>query len=317
LHAANAVTYLAIFHLFNHAFAKALLFLASGSVNHATGTFDMREMGGLRRYMPSTYVAYLVGTVSIAGIWPLALFWSKDEILRVASGLGGARSVLFYLAMITVFMTALYMFRTVFMTFHGEYRGKPAGHNGHGEHGGLHESPKVMLIPMFILTALAIGSGWINVNGWFGRFFGEHIRQSWDFVFAVFNVFSHGYLPITSLIIALLGVGLAYAIYIRRQPASEAVGRAFPVPYKVFSRKYWMDELYEKVFVVRALINGLFRLLQLFDTYVIDGLVNGVAWGTVADGRILRKVQTGRFQVYGMIMLIGIVAIVGFVYLFT
>jgi NADH-quinone oxidoreductase subunit L len=78
-----------------------------------------------------------------------------------------------------------------------------------------------------------------------------------------------------------------------------------------------MDELYEKVFVVRALINGLFRLLQLFDTYVIDGLVNGVAWGTVADGRILRKVQTGRFQVYGLIMLIGIVAIVGFVYLFT
>jgi NADH-quinone oxidoreductase subunit L len=112
LHAANAVTYLAIFHLFNHAFAKALLFLASGSVNHATGTFDMREMGGLRRHMPWTYVAYLVGTVSIAGIWPLACFWSKDEIVRVASDLGGARSVLFYLAMITVFMTALYMFRT-------------------------------------------------------------------------------------------------------------------------------------------------------------------------------------------------------------
>jgi NADH-quinone oxidoreductase subunit L len=174
-----------------------------------------------------------------------------------------------------------------------------------------------MLIPMFILTALAIGSGWINVNGWFGRFFGEHIKQSWDFVFTVFNVSSHGYLPIASLIIALLGVGLAYAIYIRRQPTGEVVGRAFLVPYKVFSRKYWMDELYEKVFVVRALINGLFRLLQLFDTYVIDGLVNGVAWGTVADGRILRKVQTGRFQVYGMIMLIGIVAIVGFVYLFT
>ena len=319
LHAANAVTYLAIFHLFNHAFAKALLFLASGSVNHATGTFDMREMGGLRRHMPWTYVAYLVGTVSIAGIWPLACFWSKDEILRVASDLGDARSILFYLAMITVFMTALYMFRTVFMTFHGGYRGKPAGHDdgGHEGHVSLRESPRVMLIPMFILTALAIGSGWINVNGWFGRFFGEHIKQSWDFVFTVFNVSSYGYLPIASLIIALLGVGLAYAIYIRRQPTGEVVGRAFPVPYKVFSRKYWMDELYEKVFVVRALINGLFRLLQLFDTYVIDGLVNGVAWGTVADGRILRKVQTGRFQVYGMIMLIGIVAIVGFVYLFT
>jgi len=318
LHAANAVTFLAIFHLFNHAFAKALLFLASGSVNHATGTFDMREMGGLRRHMPWTYVAYLIGMVSIAGIWPLACFWSKDEILHVASDLGDARAVLFYLAMITVFMTALYMFRTVFMTFHGKYRGnKASGHGGHGGHGGLHESPKVMLIPMFILTALAIGSGWINVNGWFGRFFGEHIEQSWHFVFSVFNVSSHGYLPIASFIIALLGVGLAYTIYIRRQPTGEAIGRLFPVPYKVFSRKYWMDELYEKVFVVKVLINGLFRLFQLFDTYVIDGLVNGVAWGTLAGGRILRKAQTGRFQVYGTVMLIGIVAIVGFVYLFT
>ncbi|MDO9580997.1 MAG: NADH-quinone oxidoreductase subunit L, partial [Bacteroidales bacterium] len=122
-----------IFHLFNHAFFKALLFLGAGSVNHATGTFDMRQMGGLRRFMPWTYATFLIASISIAGIWPLSGFWSKDEIL--ASSLQ-AQPILFYLAMITVFMTAFYMFRVVFMTFGGEYRG-----GGEEAHGQPHESP--------------------------------------------------------------------------------------------------------------------------------------------------------------------------------
>ena len=313
LHAANAVTFLAIFHLFNHAFCKALLFLAAGSVNHATGTFDMREMGGLRQHMRWTYLAYLIATISMAGIWPLACFWSKDEIVAMASDLGGARSILFYLAMITVFMTAFYMFRTVFMTFHGEYRGKTAGHGEHGGHGGLHESPKVMLIPMFILVALAVGSGWANINGWFGRFFGEHIDQSGAFFV---KVFSHGYLPVTSLIIALLGVGFAYAVYIRTRPSAESIGRKFSPLYTLFSRKYWMDELYERFFVVRVLVDGIFWGLHLFDTYIIDGVVNGIAGGTIGAGRVIRRAQTGRLQAYGLVMFVGILVIVGCIYLF-
>jgi len=311
----KAAAYIGIFHLFTHAFTKALLFLGSGSVNHATGTFDMREMGGLRRHMPWTYLTYLVATVSVAGIWPLACFWSKDAIVVRAFELSGAQLVLFGLAMVTVFMTAFYMFRTVFMTFHGEYRGKSAGHGGHGEHGGLHESPKVMLIPMFILMALAIGSGWINVNGWFGDFFGWHHAQPWHFAFTMFK--EHSFLPLIALVVALVGVGLAYAMYIRKRPAGESVGRVFPQPYKVFSRKYWMDELYERVFVVRVLVDGLFWVLNLFDTYVVDGLVNGIAGGTIVSGRVVRRAQTGRLQAYGLVMLVGVVLIVGFVYLFV
>src|SRR4030042_1425128 len=127
-----------IFHLFNHAFFKALLFLGAGSVNHSTGTFDMREMGGLRKAMPWTYITFLIASLSIAGIWPLAGFWSKDEILAYSFT---NNPILFYLAMITVFMTAFYMFRAVFITFGGEYRGTAASiHSGQG-HGELHEAP--------------------------------------------------------------------------------------------------------------------------------------------------------------------------------
>ena len=150
-----------IFHLFNHAFFKALLFLGAGSVNHATGTFDLRLMGGLRKVMPWTYATFLIASLSIAGIWPLAGFWSKDEIL--ASSLAN-QPILFYLAMLTVFMTAFYMFRVVFLTFGGEYRG--GGSEAHS--GKPHESPSVMVIPMAILAILAVVYGWLNVTGGFG-----------------------------------------------------------------------------------------------------------------------------------------------------
>ena len=122
-----------MFHLFTHAFFKALLFMGSGSVNHATGTFDMRLMGGLRKVMPWTYATFLIGSLSLAGIWPLAGFWSKDEILISALE---NQPILFWLAIITVFMTAFYMFRAIFMTFHGEYRGGATG-----EHGGPQACP--------------------------------------------------------------------------------------------------------------------------------------------------------------------------------
>ncbi|MFC1925568.1 NADH-quinone oxidoreductase subunit L [Chloroflexota bacterium] len=317
-HLVIGITAIGIFHLFNHAFAKCLLFQASGSINHATGTFDMREMGGLRKHMPWTYLVYLIGTISMAGIWPLACFWSKDHILIEAMELNGAMQVFFYMGMITAFMTAFYMFRTLFMTFHGEYRGGASGHGhgGHGSHGGLHESPKVMIVPMLALALLAIGSGWLNANGWFSRFFGEHYPTSIvDNVFTMFT--EHNALPLISLIVALLGVGLAYMMYIRRKPQGETIGQVFAAPYTVFSRKYWMDELYEKLFVVRILVDGLFRIIQAIDTYLVDGLVNGIGWGTLADGRVMRKAQTGQLQAYGLVMLLGLVVIIVFVFLFA
>jgi len=321
IHAAEIAVAFGIFHLFNHAFCKALLFLSSGSVNHATGTFDMTEMGGLRKHMKWTYLCYLIGTISIAGIWPLACFWSKDEIVAKASELNGPHTILFYLAMITVLMTAFYMFRSLFMTFHGEYRGHKADvhddHGGHGSHGGLHESSKVMLIPMFLLTGLAIGSGWIGINGWWERFFGGHHEYTWTHLFTIFKGHGDDWLPLIALIVALVGVALAYVMYIRRQSLRETFGKTFAYPYKVFFRKYWMDELYENLFVIRVLVDGFFRVVQFIDTYIVDGLVNGIAWGIITDGKILKVAQNGQLQRYGLILLAGLLIVIGFLFLYA
>ena len=295
-----------IFHLFNHAFFKALLFLGAGSINHTTGTFDMRQMGGLRKIMPWTYATFLVASLSIAGIWPLAGFWSKDEVL--ATSLVG-QPIMFYLAMITVFMTAFYMFRVVFLTFGGEYRGGSA--EAHGAHP--HESPLVMVAPMVILGILAVASGWLNVTGAFSAFLGH--GETHGFVEGFFGILTHP-LPWISLALAGLGILLAYAMYGAKWLSAERVGRVLAPFYTLFSRKYWMDELYQNVIVGKVLIGGIFAFLQLFDTYVIDGAVNGVANGTIAGGRAIRRLETGQLQVYGLFIGIGLLAIALCIYFF-
>jgi len=289
-----------IFHLFNHAFFKALLFLGAGSVNHATGTFDMHQMGGLRKVMPWTYATFVIASLSIAGIWPLSGFWSKDEIL--ASSLG-AQPVLFVLAMLTVFMTAFYMFRAVFLTFGGEYRGE----------GKPHESASVMVVPMVILAILAVVSGFWNVTGGFSQLFGPGETQS--FARGFFGILAHP-LPWISLILAGLGILLAYAMYSAKWLSAESLGRLFSPLYTLFYRKYWFDELYERFFVGKALINGFFAGLQQIDNKGVDGAVNGLANATIAGGRAIRRVQTGQLQLYGLFIGIGILAIVLCVYLF-
>jgi len=294
-----------IFHLFNHAFFKALLFLGSGSVNHATGTFDMRLMGGLRKAMPWTYAVFLIGSLSIAGIWPLAGFWSKDEILISAMN----QPVLFYLAMITVFMTAFYMFRVVFMTFGGEYRGgSPEAHGSHP-----HESSKVMVIPMVVLAVLAVVSGLWNVAGHFDAFMGH--GETHGFAEGFFHPRTQ-LLPWISLILAGLGILLAYAMYSAKWISTEKVGRMFKPFYTVFYRKYWLDELYENIIVKIALLKGLFFGFEQFDVKGVDGVVNGVGKGAILGGRAVRRAQTGQLQLYGLVMGIGVVIIVLCVYFF-
>ena len=294
-----------IFHLFNHAFFKALLFLGAGSVNHATGTFDMRLMGGLRKVMPWTYGTFVIASLSIAGIWPLAGFWSKDEIL--ASSLS-SQPILFVLALITVFMTAFYMFRVVFMTFGGEYRGGSPEAHGHP-----HESPPVMVVPMVILAVLAVVSGFWNVTGQFGVFMGH--GETHSFVEGFFGILTHS-LPWVSLMMAGLGILLAYAIYSAKWLSAEQVGSWFKPLYTLFYRKYWFDELYEGVLVRKVLINGFFAGLQQFDTHGVDGTVNGIADGTIAGGRAIRRAQTGQLQLYGLVIGIGLLAIILSVYFF-
>jgi len=293
-----------IFHLFNHAFFKALLFLGAGSINHATGTFDMRQMGGLRKIMPWTYATFLIASLSIAGIWPLAGFWSKDEIL--ASSLG-AQPVLFVLALVTVFMTAFYMFRIVFMTFGGEYRG-----GGPEAHGHAHESPGVMVAPMVVLAILAVISGFWNVTGQFGAFMGHGEVHS--FAHGFFGILTHP-LPWISLIMAGLGILLAYAMYSAKWLSAERIGRMFAPLYTLLSRKYWLDEFYEDVIVRKFLVGGLFGGLQFFDSKGIDGAVNGVAHTTFAGGRAIRRAQTGQLQLYGIAIGIGILVIILSLYL--
>jgi len=259
--------------------------------------------------MPWTYVTFLIGSISIVGIWPLSCFWSKDAILVEAYRLGDVRISLFFLGMITAFMTAIYMFRAVFLTFHGEYRGEAHGDSGHAQP---HESPKVMLIPMFVLAILAVTSGWVNVNGWFDRFFGGSEVYGWTHAFTIFV--DNSYIALISLVIALLGVDLAHAVYGAKWVSAEAMGRMFRTLYRICYRKYWIGELYERVIVVRLLMDGIFRVLQLFDTYIVDGVVNGVAGGAVVAGRVIRNAETGRLQTYGLIMFLGILVIVGLVY---
>jgi NADH-quinone oxidoreductase subunit L len=302
-----------IFHLFNHAFFKALLFLGAGSVNHSTGTFDMRQMGGLRKTMPWTYVTFLIGSLSLAGIWPLSGFWSKDEI--VAGSIG--QPVLFYMAMITVFMTAFYMFRAIFITFHGEYRGgAPSEHGSHDEHHGPHESSSVMVVPLVLLAVLSIFTGWWNVTGGFSSFMGhggEHEVQG--FIQGFFGVFTHK-IPLISLAVALSGILIAYMMYCTKWISAEAVGKVFKPFYVLFSRKYWLDELYERVIVVRVLINGICAAFNVFDSRGIDGVVNGIAKGTGAISSSLRKVQTGQLQVYAISIVLGMIAIILCIYIF-
>ncbi len=322
----------AIFHLFTHAFFKCLLFLGSGSVNHATGTFDMRYMGGLRKAMPWTYATFVIGALSLAGVFPLAGFWSTDEILLSALNLQtvSVHTLVFFLALAAVFLTAFYMFRVVIMTFHGSFRGgveaehpqtTPAQptHDTHGAghdrpqvsgHGGVHlaESPLVMVAPMLVLAVLAVGAGYVaNPLGdmagvpahWFVEFLGEHAEP-----------FNFG-LAAVSTLVALAGIGLAALMYGRRTPSPEGVGRAFGPVRTLLFNKYYMDALYEDVVVRSVFYRGLARGLNWFDREVIDRLVDGIGWISRNGGKVYAVLQNGQAQGYGLAVSLGVLLVVG------
>ncbi len=290
-----------IFHLFNHAFFKAMMFLSAGSAHHAAHTYDIRKMGGLARYMPITFSAMMIGSLSIAGIFPFSGFWSKDEIM--ASALGGGYNVIYIFALITAFMTAFYMFRLTFVAFLGEYRGGEAPEGGHsssdhGHHSTPHESPKAMALPLVVLMIPSIFSGFANMNGDFARFLGEsaEIHVNWGVVF-------------TSTTVAILGILTAYLSYVVKVFPVDAIARTFAPIHAFLLNKYGMDDLYN--FLVQKVFVGFDHLLHMFDQYVVDGVVNGVATVTRGSGWQLRKVETGQVQSYALVIIVGVVAIVG------
>jgi NADH-quinone oxidoreductase subunit L len=304
----------AIFHLFTHAFFKALLFLGSGSVNHATGTFDMRKMGGLRAAMPITYATFLIGSLSLAGVFPLAGFWSKDEIL---GGAWDEDKLLFLVAMAVVFMTAFYSFRAVFLTFEGKYRGgEPPEHApAHREaqqrdahQGQPHESPLVMSLPLLILAVPAALFGFWNMP-WDGMDRIGHLLEGAlpeataeslhhnEFNFAI---------AAGSTALALAGIVLAYAIYVARVVSAESLQKMWGPVHTLVARKYYMDELYEQIIVRNMLYRGVCYGLQWVDTNIVDYAVNGAASLTRWSGDRLRWVQSGSVQAYGTVGFAGL-----------
>ena len=292
----------AIFHLFTHAFFKALLFLGSGSVNHATNTFDMRRMGGLRLSMPITFWTFVIGALSLSGVFPLAGFWSKDEILLDAFN---HNTLLFWVGVTVAGMTAFYMFRAIFLTFFGEYRGGAEPEEpGHGsDQSQPHESPRAMWVPLAILAVPAIVIGWVNIGGDFGEFVEgalpvdlRHFHAEIDpFVLAVSTLF------------ALAGIGLAAALYFYRQPDASVIRERLGPVHTLVERKYFLDELAETVVVRWVLLRGVGGVLSAIDTHVIDRAVIGAATATRLAGDILRRAQSGQLQAYSSLFLIGVI----------
>ena len=314
---------IALFHLFNHAFFKALLFLGAGSVNHATGTFDMRYMGGLRKVMPITYAATLLGGLSLIGIFPLAGFWSKDEVLRHAwTGSATVDSLAFYMLAIAVFLTAVYTTRMIWMTFHGSFRGgvEQASRDSQGQaaadaHGGVHlaESPLVMVGPMVFLAVAAVVSGYLAnpENAFLG------IDAHW-FIGFLIPPGAHGEgaggvdltLAILVMGIAIVGVGLA--LLLQTSPGTtlgSAISRPWEAGRTLLARKYYMDDLYEEIGVRRLFYTWLAAAAHWFDRRIVDGAAEGVGLFSRNVGRAVSLLQSGQVQAYGVAITVGILAI--------
>ncbi len=275
-----------IFHLTTHAAFKTLLFLGAGSVIHAIGTNDIWRMGGLRRAMPVTAGVFLVAVLAIAGIFPLAGFWSKDEILEAARASG--QVWLFTVAMVTVFLTAFYMARIFFVTFTGKAR----------EETHAHESPRVMTIPLVILAVLAAGLGFAG-SPWLARDIHSFLEPS-----AARSLGLDVPLLLQSNGLALAGILLAMLLYARKGAATDPLRRVMGPLYIALSRKLWVDELY--MLIIRGLFFTATTVVAWFDRHVVDGAVNLVGAASRAGGAVLRRTVAGKVQGYALIILCGI-----------
>lgn len=317
-----------IFHLFTHAMFKALLFLGSGSVIHAVHSNNMSDMGGLRKYMPHTFKTFIIGSLALAGIFPLAGFWSKDEILggalRHATSGHFVSWIVFGTGILVAFLTAFYMTRACVKTFWGEYRG----------HGHPHESDGAMVTPLWLLAILSCTVGflgipvigvfadWINVPG------EEHYG------------FSVGYnlvLPAISVVIAVFGIWLAWQMYEKDRFKIDILSSPFAWVYRFVENKYYLDDIYMGG-IVKPIQYPIARASNWFNQKVIDGVVNGAAAASIAEGRwvyrqldqglidhmvngsaglsgatggLLRYIQTGNVQRYAAVLFVAVALFVG------
>ena len=306
-----------IFHLFTHAFFKGLLFLGAGSVSHAVHSFEMKDdMGGLRKFMPVTYTTFMIGSLALSGLFPLAGFWSKDEILLGAAENG--YRLFEVVGLIGAFMTAAYMTRCVYLTFFGRYRG----------HGHPHESPPAITVPLIVLAVFSVGAGFLNFPG-FEKFF--DLTQNRVFLLAGVEHHSFELFPaIVSSAVVLAALAFAGLLFFagrlpRGVTARNGVARA---GYRLLVNKYFLDHLYTGIIVgsikgriaraaywfnqkvIDGVVNGVgvaskrvgVWVYRHIDQQVVDGAVNGAGFGAEGFGGILRTIQTGRVQQYGALL---------------
>ena len=336
----------AIFHLMTHAFFKGLLFLGSGSVIHALHHApeeqqqDMRYMGGLKDKMPITYWTFLIGAIAIAGVPPLAGFWSKDEILANAFFTG--HYTVWIMGTVAAFMTAFYMFRLIFMTFHGEMR---VDHHAR-EH--IHESPATMTVPLIILAVLSVIGGVIPgfppEGGWIHGFLAPSLAKmpagghTMDQGVHLVNAAAGGghsgpavvFLIILAIAVAVGGIALAWYMYVKDTEAPRRLYRSMPGLYYLLLGKYYIDEIYQACIVepTYKLMRGLWafdakvvdgavngsslitmvssRFSGIFDLRTVDGAVNGTASFIRFFSQVFKYLQSGMVQNYLFVMLLGI-----------
>jgi NADH-quinone oxidoreductase subunit L len=312
-----------IFHLFTHAFFKALLFLGSGAVIHAlSGEQDMRRMGGLKNDLPITYWTFVVGAIAIAGVPPFAGFFSKDEILfrTFASG----HTLLWAVGLLTALLTAAYMFRLVFMTFHGQ-RAAAASHDdhahehhGHDDHSHLHDAPPAMAFALVVLAIGSVTAGWLGLGGRFERFLepsfssASSVRLQPDVVPAGDVASIETTLMIVSVVVALVGIGLASYFWLKNRAAADRMADRFPGLHRVLEHKYYVDEIYDAAVVQPVQIVSEDGLWKGVDVGVIDRVVNGVGGLVGGAGEVLRLFQTGSVRTYATSLFLGVVVILGY-----
>jgi NADH-quinone oxidoreductase subunit L len=339
-----------IFHLYTHAFFKALLFLGSGAVIHAlSGEQNLRNMGGLRKDLPITYYTFLIGALAIAGIPPLAGFFSKDEILLRTFAHGNL--IMWIVGLLTALLTATYMFRLVFLTFHGERRhdvaaaaGHGAGHGHRDEHGhghGLHDAPPAMALALIVLAIGSVVAGFVGVPAAIGgsnrleKFlepsFEAHAiaPASPEFQVGEGRASTRLELPagapaepavpegtelklmVLSSVVAILGIVIAGYFWLRNRAAALKVARSAAPIYTLLLNKYYVDELYDAVFVKPVKQISTLLLWRGIDAGLIDGSVNGVGAMVRGTSTRLRRLQTGSIRAYAASLFLGVVLILG------
>jgi NADH-quinone oxidoreductase subunit L len=293
-----------IFHVFTHAFFKACLFLGSGSVIHGMGgEQDITKMGGLRKKMPITFWTFSIATLAIAGVPPLAGFFSKDAIL--AGTLGSGHTILFAVGMATALLTAFYMTRLTLKTFWGDFRGT------HEQEHHVHESGWTMTLPLVLLAIGSVTAGWISTKF-------EH------FLAPIFPVLphaaaaaehgghgsAHSIAMVLSILVAVIGIGVAWSWYAGAEPGATPARLAASMSgsYRILRNKYFVDEAYDRT-VVAGVVRGSWILWKWFDSLVIDGIVNAVAFLVEIFGDLLRFLTTGRVRDYAFLIAAGALAL--------